>query len=112
MFSVMICQDTGWLEPSYKRLLIITFLKVYGENEWGKRFLEPDRSAHLPALLRRLRGSNRQTDQKEERSKEDLVSLAQAKELLQQQRNMLNALLQQQPESFKGFVKLFGFHQL
>ena len=54
MFSVMICQDTGWLEPSYKRLLIITFLKVYGENEWGKRFLEPDRSAHLPALLGRF----------------------------------------------------------
>ena len=42
MFSVMICQDRDWLGPSYKRLLIITFLKVYGENTSGKLFLEPD----------------------------------------------------------------------
>ena len=38
----MICQDRDWLGPSYKRLLIITFLKVYGENTSGKLFLEPD----------------------------------------------------------------------
>ena len=47
----MIGQDCGWLDPSHKRLLIITFLKVYWENEWGKRFLEPDRNARLPSLF-------------------------------------------------------------
>ena len=50
MFSVMICQDRTWLGPTYKRLLIITFLNVYGENEWGNHFLEPDRNAHFSSL--------------------------------------------------------------
>ena len=47
-----------------------------------------------------------QVDSKEEKPEEDLVSLAQVTELLKQQKDMFTALLQQQQESFRGFVKM------
>lgn len=47
-----------------------------------------------------------QADQRDDKSEEDLVSLVQVKELLQQQKDMFNALLQQQQENFKGFVQI------
>lgn len=47
-----------------------------------------------------------QAECKEEKPEDDLVSLAQVKELLQQQKDMFIALLQQQQENFRGFVKM------
>ena len=45
-------------------------------------------------------------DLRDEKSDEDVVSLAQVKEMLQQQKDMYSALLQQQQENFKSFVKI------
>lgn len=43
---------------------------------------------------------------REESPEEDLVSLSQVKELLEQQKEMFKALLLQQQETFQGFVKV------
>ncbi|KAJ4923008.1 hypothetical protein JOQ06_021709 [Pogonophryne albipinna] len=47
-----------------------------------------------------------QMDSKEGKPEEDLVSLAQVTELLNQQKDMFTALLQQQQKNFRGFVKI------
>lgn len=46
-----------------------------------------------------------QADLRDEKSYKDFASLPQVKEMLQQQKVMYSALVQQQQENFKGFVK-------